>query len=157
MSEIMATISKPSWWIAVFLAGVIVNLLSAYLKPLMDKRIAHFSVARQQALKAKDAVWAKQVAEMAGDMSLIIEAKLDMINFALKAIVSLALAIIVSTAYQGTSLSVLIGKYVVLLALMVFSIYCLSFAIRIETMAQEAKSRRSGQREAVDRQSTGAV
>ena len=35
-NEVLTELSKPVWWVSVVIAGIVINLLSAYLKPPLD-------------------------------------------------------------------------------------------------------------------------
>ncbi len=35
--EISKSLASPGWWIRVFFAEILVNIISAYLKPLLDR------------------------------------------------------------------------------------------------------------------------
>jgi hypothetical protein len=53
LQNVIDDISKPSWWLSVIIAGFLVNLLSAYAKPVLDKSLARYSHSRRQRLEAK--------------------------------------------------------------------------------------------------------
>ncbi|MDR1995498.1 hypothetical protein [Azonexus sp.] len=57
MNEIIAELSRPAWWVSVVFAGVIINLLSAYLKSPLDKIVSKsFSLWRNKS-EARKAAW----------------------------------------------------------------------------------------------------
>lgn len=43
MNEVLNELSKPVWWVSVVIAGIIINLISAYLKTRLDKTLGGFS------------------------------------------------------------------------------------------------------------------
>ena len=60
MSEILQSLQSPSWWVSVVLAGIAVNLLSAYAKPYVDSVLSRVSTGwrarRTQAVARRQAV-----------------------------------------------------------------------------------------------------
>ena len=64
MDQILQELSEPSWWVSVVAVGILLNLGTAYLKPLLDRLIATFSrryrernqrIAKQIELRARRA------------------------------------------------------------------------------------------------------
>ncbi|MDZ4057977.1 MAG: hypothetical protein U1D69_13655 [Polynucleobacter sp.] len=54
MDEISKSLLSPSWWISVVVVGVLVNLLSTYMKPPIDSLLARInSVWRNRTERAK--------------------------------------------------------------------------------------------------------
>jgi hypothetical protein len=45
MSDFKTTLSSPLWWISVVVVGMLINLASAYLKPLIDKFLFKVSLS----------------------------------------------------------------------------------------------------------------
>jgi hypothetical protein len=43
MSDMTKTLSSPVWWISVVVAGILINLLSSYLRTLLDVRFSKLS------------------------------------------------------------------------------------------------------------------
>ncbi|MBA6232975.1 MULTISPECIES: hypothetical protein [unclassified Colwellia] len=43
MEEVLNELSRPIWWVSVVIAGIIINLLSAYTKPALDKVFSKYS------------------------------------------------------------------------------------------------------------------
>jgi hypothetical protein len=43
MENIFNDITSPSWWIGVVIVGIIINIISAYLKPNLDKILSNTS------------------------------------------------------------------------------------------------------------------
>jgi len=48
MENVIQDIMTPVWWITVVIAGIVVNVLAAYLKKLIDKWGASFSLSRRE-------------------------------------------------------------------------------------------------------------
>lgn len=47
MKEILQSLTSPTWWFSVVLVGVIINMVSAYLKPTTDAIWARYSSIRR--------------------------------------------------------------------------------------------------------------
>jgi hypothetical protein len=43
MEELLNELAKPIWWVSVVIAGIIINLFSAYVKPALDNIFSKFS------------------------------------------------------------------------------------------------------------------
>ena len=43
METIISELSKPIWWVTVVIAGILINLISAYSKPVIDKLFSAIS------------------------------------------------------------------------------------------------------------------
>ncbi len=64
MSEILTELSKPVWWVSVVVAGLLINLLSAYMKSSLDGFLSNISAWwRDKSVKRKQ-VWQNRVAEI---------------------------------------------------------------------------------------------
>jgi len=64
LDNIITEISKPVWWISVVIAGIVINLLAAYIKSSLDKLLPKtFSYWRNISVKRK-ASWLKRIDEI---------------------------------------------------------------------------------------------
>jgi hypothetical protein len=61
MNEILKLATSPVWWISVVIVGILINLLSAYLKPPLDDRFGRISTWWRVRSKTKGEAWAKEV------------------------------------------------------------------------------------------------
>ena len=52
MDEILRSISSPSWWLGVVVVSFIINLASAYAKPLLDRILVRISSHRRHKLES---------------------------------------------------------------------------------------------------------
>ena len=43
MNDFFRSLSSPSWWVGVVIVGILINLVSAYLKPRLDRRLSGWS------------------------------------------------------------------------------------------------------------------
>lgn len=61
MNDIITELSKPVWWVSVVVAGIIINLISGYLKSSMDVWLSRmFNIWNKRSIKQKEA-WDKLV------------------------------------------------------------------------------------------------
>lgn len=51
MEQFLKDITSTSWWIGVVVVGIIINLISSYLKPFLDERMSKFSAEKKEALE----------------------------------------------------------------------------------------------------------
>ncbi len=82
MNDILSELSKPSWWMTVVIAGLIINLASAYLKRPIDKGMSIFSKTWRESLQQAMIKREKDLENLQDNQALI-SAKLDMIYFLL--------------------------------------------------------------------------
>ena len=61
MNDIINELAKPVWWVSVVIAGIIINLISAYLKTRLDRTLSGASAwwTSQSGKSKKD--WAERV------------------------------------------------------------------------------------------------
>lgn len=147
MGDILKSISQPSRWLSVVVAGLLINLLAAYLKPWLDKYIARYSTSRRELLEGRRVERAALTLKMAKDRSLVLEAKVDMINSALQGIALLLIDILAVNLLREVELSrgLQIAKLVILLLLSAASLYFLILAGRSESLINEADHLRKQQ------------
>ena len=67
MHQLLDDLAKPSWWVTVLLAGLLVNLLAAYVKPYLDNLLGRWSNRRREANATRQRVFEDQVAKVAND------------------------------------------------------------------------------------------
>jgi hypothetical protein len=51
MMDFLHNLSSPSWWVGVVAVGIVINLVSSYLKPRIDNWAAGFSAKRRSRLE----------------------------------------------------------------------------------------------------------
>jgi hypothetical protein len=74
MNEIINELSKPVWWVSVVIAGIMINLISAYLKTRLDNTLSSASAwwASKSAKRKKD--WSERVERISeGGVELALE------------------------------------------------------------------------------------
>ncbi|RCS56864.1 hypothetical protein DU000_11030 [Parvibium lacunae] len=98
MNEIITELSKPVWWVSVVVAGILINLLSAYIKSKLDTIAARtFSWWRDKS-QASKAAWETRIEGISEndrirdiELAREIRFRLQSINFLLMAIFLLVL------------------------------------------------------------------
>lgn len=75
MSGLSSDLLSPSWWFTVIVAGLLVNILAAYLKPRLDRVFARFSQRMLQRTEAVQAARAQSIARLrSSSTELVLEA-----------------------------------------------------------------------------------
>ena len=100
MEDIMKSILQPSWWVSVIIASFLVNLLSAYAKPVIDNLMARYSSKRRQEKALKDKERENLISEITMDRSRIIELKIDSLDMKLLGLEFLLMLIAISVVLQ---------------------------------------------------------
>ena len=148
MNEILTELSKPVWWVSVVVAGIAINLLSAYLKHPLDKVLGGLSSWWRQRSETRQKAWATRVdrlreSEEARNMAVATEVRfrLQAIHLLLLAIFLLVLPVFISS--YGTSTPRVLT--VILLATSSFSFFS-SFlahqmAMKTSSALSEAQSK----------------
>jgi hypothetical protein len=110
MNEVVMELSRPVWWISVVVAGIIINLLSAYLKPSLDKYFSSTSSWWRNRSEKRRAVWVVRVERIVQDEKFERSEVESEVRLRLLAIHSLLLAIflIVLASAPSSSKSALI-------------------------------------------------
>jgi len=94
MKQLITEIFSPSWWIGVVVVSFVINIASAYDKPLLDRLLARFSDRRRIKLEQSH-----QKLERAAELVLFITdgvvlLSLQEVKFALTAVASLTFCIL---------------------------------------------------------------
>ena len=61
MNDILTELSKPVWWVSVVVAGIAINLLSAYLKGSVDKALTGTSSWWRRRSSARQLAWQARI------------------------------------------------------------------------------------------------
>lgn len=61
LNEVLIELSKPIWWISVVVAGIVINLLSAYIKVPLDKAFVSTSSWRRSRSEKRMREWEVRV------------------------------------------------------------------------------------------------
>ncbi len=114
MEDFLQNLSSPSWWFGVALVGFLINLASAYLKPVVDNIASRVSSSRKRAIEKERQLFEDRVCQLLLNPISTVELKLDSLSYNLKffsyAIVSLVIAatgLIVSYSYAPRELKII--------------------------------------------------
>jgi len=99
MQELVGSLQSPAWWLSVVLAGIVVNLLAAYLKPLLDDWGARRSAARRARRDAQQAEREALLARLASDTHEQTVLLFRELRARLRAVLSLLLATMAMLVY----------------------------------------------------------
>lgn len=86
--------ATPSWWMGVVVVGFLINLGSAYAKPLLDKVVGKFWLSSKEAAERKEAFIAERAKILFESPLLVVELKLDILKHTLSAVLLIAFAIV---------------------------------------------------------------
>jgi hypothetical protein len=132
LNDILTELSKPVWWVSVVVAGIVINLLSAYLKSLADKALNGTSSWLGRRSTARQLAWQARVNRVRLDEEAKHEAlasefrlRLQSIHFLLLAMFVMLLAI--SPTVTGTSVPRLFFVFMFLFSTSMFFMSFLSF------------------------------
>ena len=92
--DFLQELAKPSWWIGVVFVSFLINLASAYAKPLIDKLLGRFWLSSKQAAERRQAVITERAKELLTAPQLVVELKLDILTDTLHAVMIASWAII---------------------------------------------------------------
>lgn len=104
MDKLLENFTSFEWWLGVVLVGLLINLFSAYLKPVIDKFFAGFITKRREALDKKKKLFdfrVQQLVNSHGDRNTL---QLEIINYKVDASVNFLMGIIlfiVSLYFRG--------------------------------------------------------
>jgi hypothetical protein len=97
LSEVITELSKPTWWISVVVAGLAINLISAYLKQSLDGLLARTFSWWRTISQAKRDEWTTRVQAIQASEELHEYELANEFRLRLRAINLLLLAIFLST------------------------------------------------------------
>jgi hypothetical protein len=83
-------LSDPEWWISVVVAGIVVNLVSAYCKPLTDKVFRRSYQGVSDFASAKSRQFESEVAQIRGNPDSVLWSQLRLIELLIKLIAATA-------------------------------------------------------------------
>jgi hypothetical protein len=100
MEEFVKNISSTSWWISVVLVGITINIFSSYLKPLLDSKIAKFSLSKKMANEKKEQEWMCLVEKIGIDKHVYMTQAFKDIRLRNKALINFIISILMFTLSQ---------------------------------------------------------
>jgi hypothetical protein len=77
LSEMSTSLLSPGWWMSVVVAGLLVNLASAYLKPIVDHMLERVSSAARQRSATRVAAHRLLVARLGASPEVRIRADIE--------------------------------------------------------------------------------
>ena len=100
MENIPSSTTGWIWWlVSVVIMGVLINLFSSFIYPRIEKLIAKQSESRRQKLEAQQRKFQDQVENLVENPDRITDLKIDLILSHLKAILYVALGLIVINVF----------------------------------------------------------
>lgn len=140
MDEFTKDLIKVNWWISVVIVGFLINLGSAYLKPLLDKVFGQFWFTRKQVIEKRKEQIRKQANELLISSQRVIEWKINTIKAMVHSIFMLLLAnlsfIIVSLIQNETISRIIlfplnsnIYQAVTSVTLLILGLFCLALSL----------------------------
>jgi hypothetical protein len=93
MDEFLQDVSSLRWWISVVVAGLVVNFVAAYSKPLMDRLVSRISTTRRLATEEKRRQFEERIETLLSNPERILDVKLDVLYYNLRAVLFMALSI----------------------------------------------------------------
>lgn len=98
MDEVLQELTKPQWWVSVVIAGIAINLISAYLKKPVDRLLVAGPAWLRARSARKKAEWERLVDAMVRSqeerhfiMHLITRLRISAVHFLVFSILFLAL------------------------------------------------------------------
>lgn len=99
MEQIPDNLQGWIWWvISVILVGILINLLSTYLYPSIETKLAQRSQTRRTALEAKRNEFETMVSQIAGDNEKFLSMKIDLVTHYLRIVFYIALGLLTINA-----------------------------------------------------------
>jgi hypothetical protein len=92
--DFLREVAKPSWWMGVVVVGFLINLGSAYAKPFLDNVLGRFWLSSKEAARRKEALVVKCATKLLDSPLLVVELKLDILRYTLRAVMCTATAIV---------------------------------------------------------------
>ena len=117
-NKFLADISSVYWWIAVVLVGLVINLASAYLKPVLDNFYLKHSASRKRKIDVENKKLDTEAGILLKDMHLLILKGFEEVRWFVLSIFLLLLAFVI--AYLSSRVSGPTGPQPLVSALLFF-------------------------------------
>ena len=154
MTEVFSELSKPTWWVTVFIAGLAINIIAAYIKPLIDRMSQRFSNKSRVRLQRYLAHRQSRIESLLDDQIAFANLKLDGIYSYLVFLgTTLVFMLFIFTgnklAFAIGGITIVIGKGIALIILLLFLFYEIRIfidaeltirAVRRERLKRESKN-----------------
>ncbi len=86
MDELIKQFQKPEWWISVVVVGLLINIISDYLKPTLDSFFARFSSKVRQTSERQKLVFESDVQNLINNPEQLTSLKLETLRLNIRAI-----------------------------------------------------------------------
>ena len=147
MTEIASNLLSPAWWFSAVVIALLINLISAYVKPPLDNILGRFSERRRMkndAVNRKFIGAAEQLAASAEQLAFALEqelrARLQSILLLLFSIVFLVQAIILQSMTSDRSVFLfVVGMLLSSLVFIVASFFCWRGVMQMAPLARHAR------------------
>jgi hypothetical protein len=100
MDNFFKQVSDPTWWISVVVVGLLINLASDYLKPLLDRILGSFSNARKRANEKQALLFQDDLQKLVNDPSKVTDLKFDIIYFNLRTVLLIAISLAINAVLE---------------------------------------------------------
>lgn len=100
MNDFFKQISDPTWWVSVVVVGLLINLASDYLKPLLDRLMEKSSAVRKRANEKQAIRFQSDLNQLLDDPSRVIDLKLDILYFNLRSVLQIAISLAVNAILE---------------------------------------------------------
>ena len=106
MDEVVTELSKPIWWISVVVAGIVINLLSSYIKTQLDRSILSTASWLRRHSTRRQEKWNEIVSHIATDegrrWAEVSEVRARLQSIQLNAVAILTLVLVIFTESVST-------------------------------------------------------
>ncbi|TKB07446.1 hypothetical protein [Desulforhopalus sp. IMCC35007] len=98
METVLSELSNPIWWVTVVIAGIIINLIAAYFKPVIDKLFSLFSSKIRKRNQIKETEKLLYIERLAKEQSFFITEQLSELRLRIQSVYSLVVGVFVIVA-----------------------------------------------------------
>jgi hypothetical protein len=147
MNEFLQNIAAPSWWVSVVVVSFLINLASAYAKPLIDRTLAGLSAHRRRRFEQSKRALTQQLQAVEAMADGLVLLELEELKLALAAGLCISLSILVLLVVSlSPTIAPQLGDTAPLLLLipllLIVALFCLRVAMSKAALLRLAKERR---------------
>jgi hypothetical protein len=100
MNEFVKQMSDPAWWISVVFVGLLINLASDYLKPLIDKFLGKFLAAKKRDNEKQLILFERDVQRLLDNPSKVTDLRFDILDFNLRTVLLIATSLAINSVLE---------------------------------------------------------